>query len=228
MDREELRQRMWDELLYEYEVEAQKWMKHEEEMCRTAQERHREETRRRTVQEDISKIQTRVRQRRDSERLSIADERRRNIERAKEMQRREQARLDKAVLETWNSYESRWMALSSSSEKLHFDDVPWPVFTSPKSSADLTPDKISAFILHPSHSTSYSPKERIRSGLLRWHPDRFRRLLQRVPESERRGVEEGICTVTKCLNDLLAREGRSNLRVSSFAFYVASTHRYLR
>ncbi|KAL4080393.1 hypothetical protein V8B97DRAFT_747400 [Scleroderma yunnanense] len=203
LEKEELRRRMWDELLYEYEAEAQKWMKHEEELRRSVQERSREEARKKAVQEDISRIQARVRQRRDSERQTITEERRRNAEREKELQRREQERLRKAVLETWNSYESRWVAIASSSNTLHFEDIPWPVLVSPKCATDITVDNITTFILHPAHSSSQSRRERIRAALLRWHPDRFRRLLQRVPELERKAIEEGVCAVTRCLNDLL-------------------------
>ena len=215
LDKETLRRRMWDELLYEYEAEAQKWMKHEAELRRSAQERSREEARRKkTIQEDINKIQARVRQRRDSEKQTIADERRMKAEREREMRRREQERLHKAVVEAWNSYESRWLAITSSSKTLHFEDIPWPVLMRPRSATDIKVDNVATFILHPAHSPSQSRRERIRTALLRWHPDRFR-LLQRVPGPERSAVEEGVCAVTRCLNDLLvAKEGGLGLQVS--------------
>ncbi|KAI6046106.1 hypothetical protein EDC04DRAFT_2518153, partial [Pisolithus marmoratus] len=189
LDREQLRRRMWDELLYEYETEAQKWMKHESEMKKGDREREFKD-RKRAIQEDISRIEAKVRQRRDSERQAIAEERRRE-------------RLNRAVLEAWNGYESRWAAITSSCEALSFEEIPWPVLVPPRDAADITADKIVTFILHPAHSLHQSRKEIIRSALLRWHPDRFRRLLQRIPESERKAVEEGICAVTRCLNDLL-------------------------
>ncbi|KAH7888567.1 hypothetical protein F5I97DRAFT_716938 [Phlebopus sp. FC_14] len=208
VEKEVLRQQMWDELMYEYEAGAYRWMKYEAEMRRKMHEREREEARRRVVQEDISRIQARVRQRRDSERQTIADERRRNAERAKEKERREQARLDKAIQECWNSYESRWAILSGSSEALSFHDIPWPVYPSPLCAQDITVERICHFIMHPVHSSNQSRRERIRTALLRWHPDRFRRMLQRVTESDRRAVEEGVGIVARCLNDLLAKEGK--------------------
>lgn len=214
LDREQLRRRMWDELLYEYETEAQKWMKHESEIRQRDRERELED-RKRAVQEDISRIEARVRQRRDSERQAIAEERRRSVEKAMEMQRKEQDRLKRAALEAWNGYESRWAAIASGCEALGFEEIPWPVLVPPREAADITADKITTFILHPAHSLRQSRKERIRSALLRWHPDRFRRLLQRIPESERKVVEEGICEVTKCLNHLLVvKEDKSNVQVS--------------
>ncbi|KAF8558046.1 hypothetical protein OG21DRAFT_1504733 [Imleria badia] len=214
MGKEELRQRMWDELVYEYEAEAQKWMTHEAEMRRRVQEREREEARRRIVQEDIMRIQARVRERRDSERRAIAEERRRSVEREREKVRTDQARAERAILEAWNAYESRWAAISASSETLGFRDIPWPLLAVPARAADLTPENISRFLLHPAHSSNHSRRERIRTALLRWHPDRFRRILNRVVDSERSEVEEGVGVIARCLNELLAKEGKALQQVS--------------
>jgi len=215
MGKEELRQRMWDELVYEYEAEAHKWMNHEAEMRRKAQEREREEARRRIVQEDVTRIQARVRDRRDSERQAIAEERRRSAEREKEKVRRDQARAERAMLEAWNAYESRWAAISASSEPLGFRDIPWPLSAAPAEAADLTPENISGFLLHPAHSSNHSRRERVRTALLRWHPDRFRRILNRVADSEKGVVEEGVGVIARCLNELLAKEGKAPQRVSN-------------
>lgn len=214
MGKEELRQRMWDELVYEYEAEAQKWMTHEAEMRRRAQEREREEARRRIVQEDIVRIQARVRERRDSERRAIAEERRRSVEREREKVRSDQVRAERAMIEAWNAYESRWAAISASSEPLGFRDIPWPLLAAPARAADLTPEHISRFLLHPAHSSNHSRRERIRTALLRWHPDRFRRILNRVVDSERGVVEEGVGVIARCLNELLAKEGKVLQQVS--------------
>lgn len=212
--KEELRQRMWDELVYEYEAEAHKWMNHEAEMRRRAQEREREEARRRIVQEDVKRIQARVRQRRDSEREAIAEERRKCVERTREKERRDQARAERAMLEAWNSYESRWAAISASFEPLGFRDIPWPLLATPTRVEDLVPENITNFLLHPVHSSNHSRRERIRTALLRWHPDRFHRILNRVVNSERSGVEEGVGVIARCLNELLAKEGKASQQVS--------------
>jgi len=209
MGKEELRQRMWDELVYEYEAEVQKWMNHETEMRRRAQEREREEARRRIVQEDIIRIQARVRERRDSEKQAIAEERRRGVERAREKARMDQVRAERVMLEAWNAYESRWAAISASSEPLGFCDIPWPVVVAPARVTDLRPENVANFLLHPVHSFNHSRRERIRAALLRWHPDRFRRILVRVCASETRQVEEGVGIVVRCLNELLAKEGKA-------------------
>jgi len=49
-------------------------------------------------------------------------------------------------------------------------------------------------------------KERIKSALRRWHPDRFGRVLGRVDEKDKEAVERGVGIVARCLNDLLAQE----------------------
>ncbi|KAG8213703.1 hypothetical protein J3R82DRAFT_10402 [Butyriboletus roseoflavus] len=208
MGKEELRQRMWDELVYEYEAEAHKWMNQEAEMRRRVQG-EREEARRRIVQQDIKRIQARVRERRDSERQTIAEERRKSVERAKEKARRDQARVERAMLEAWNSYESQWTAISASYEPLGFHDIPWPLLVAPTRVEDLTPENITDFLLHPVHSSNQSRRERIRTALLRWHPDRFRRILNRVADSERSVIEEGVGVIARCLNELLAKEGKA-------------------
>lgn len=207
---EELRHRMRDEFLYEHEVEAHGWMMYEEEMRRRMRER--EEEKNRLIQNEVRRIQTRVRQRRDSERHIIAEERRREAEKAKERVIRERARLERATVDAWNVYELRWVALSAAYDGivLKFRDIPWPLLIPPLTPSEITAEGIGAFILSTAHSPEQSPKERIRAALLRWHPDRFCRVLGRVRESERNAVEEGVGTVVRCLNDLLTKDNKAS------------------
>lgn len=207
---EELRHRMRDEFMYEHEVEAHSWMTYEEEMRRRMRER--EEEKNRLIQSEVRRIQARVRQRRDSERHIIAEERRREAEKAKERVMRERARLERATIDAWNVYELRWVALSAAYDGivLKFRDIPWPLLVPPLTPGEITPGGIEAFILSPAHSPGQSQKERIRAALLRWHPDRFCRVLGRVRESERNAVEEGVGIVVRCLNDLLTKDNKAS------------------
>ncbi|KAG1734721.1 uncharacterized protein EDB91DRAFT_584443 [Suillus paluster] len=207
---EELRHKVRDEFLYEHEVEAHRWTKYEEEMRRRMRER--EEEKNRLIQTEIRRIQARVRQRRDSERHIIAEERRREAEKAKERVTRERARLERATIDAWNVYELRWVALSAAYDGivLKFRDIPWPLLVPPLTPDEITPERIGAFILSSAHSPEQSPKERIRAALLRWHPDRFCRVLGRVRESERNAVEEGVGIVVRCLNDLLTKDNKAS------------------
>ncbi|KAF9244932.1 hypothetical protein BU15DRAFT_71291 [Melanogaster broomeanus] len=208
--KEELRQRMWDELLYEYEAEAHRWMKHETETRRRAQEREREETRRRIIQEDISRIQARVRQRRDSERQIITEERRKSAERAIEKVQRGASKSGESNVGSVEfvriTVGSRSLLRRSHSSSMIFQ---WPLLTSPACATDITAENITSFLMHPVHSSNHTRRERIRTALLRWHPDRFRRILPRVVESETSAVEEGVGVVARCLNELLGKEGKT-------------------
>ncbi|KAG2078869.1 hypothetical protein BDR04DRAFT_6767 [Suillus decipiens] len=207
---EDLRRRMRDEFLYEYEVEAHGWMTYEEDMRRRMRER--EDEKNRLIQNEVRRIQARVRQRRDSERHLIAEERRREAEKAKERVMRERARLERAIIDAWNVYELRWVALSAAYDGivLKFRDIPWPLLIPPLAPSEITPEGVGAFILSTAHSPEQSPKERIRAALLRWHPDRFCRVLGRVRESERNAVEEGVGIVVRCLNDLLTKDNKAS------------------
>lgn len=215
MEAEELRQRVWDEFQYEYEAEAHRWIEYEEEMRR--RRREREEEKNRVIQSEVRRIQARVRQRRDSERHVIAEERKRDAEKAKERVMREQAKAERVMVEAWNVYELRWVALSAAYDGivLKFRDIPWPLLVPPLAPEEITPEGIEAFILSPLHSQEQTTKERIRAGLLRWHPDRFCRVLGRVRESERSAVEEGVGIVVRCLNDLLSKDNKSSQMVST-------------
>ncbi|KAI0081289.1 hypothetical protein K474DRAFT_1419727 [Panus rudis PR-1116 ss-1] len=119
---------------------------------------------------------------------------------------REQARA-KAEEEAWRAYEKRWSELSNATNALTFDDIPWPVFAPPKRNEDISPGRITMFLLSPNHSKDQSRKERIKLALRRWHPDRFGRVLNRAVEQDRAKIEECAGVVVRCLNNLLEREG---------------------
>ncbi|GJJ11698.1 hypothetical protein Clacol_005934 [Clathrus columnatus] len=51
-------------------------------------------------------------------------------------------------------------------------------------------------------------KKRIRSALLRWHPDRFNAtILKNVVKSDRKAVQDGVGKVVRILNEMLVKEG---------------------
>jgi len=225
METEELRQRMWDESQYEYEAEAHRWMVYEEEMRRR---REREEEKNRIIQSEVRRIQARVRQRRDSESQVIAQERRREAERAKERVMKEKAKAEQVMVEAWGVYELRWAALYAAYEgiALKFRDIPWPLLVPPVTPEEITAEEIAAFILSPVHSKEQTTKERIRAALLRWHPDRFCRVLRGVRESDKSAVENGVGTVVRCLNDLLSKDNKSSQAVSTLSFQLCNLNGY--
>jgi hypothetical protein len=199
-----LEQTVVEEIVYCYEEEAVRWMKHEEEVRQLAIRREKEKER--AIQEQVKRIEARVRQRKTEERQKLAEERSRAYAELREREKREQAKADETIAGAWRAYEARWAALGTSSDVLSFRTIPWPVVSPPCSLANLRPADIVMFLFSPVHSTRQTRKDRVRSALLRWHPDRFRRLLGRVVEEERLAVEEGVGIVARCLNDLMSSQ----------------------
>lgn len=204
------RKKTWEELMGGYEVEADKWMRQEAEARRAAIEREKEKAR--AIEKDIRRIQARVQQKKDNERQRLAEERLKAAEAQKVRAKQERARANVASADVWRTYEARWANIANHSESLTFRTIPWPLVSRPTSAKDIMPAEITAFLLSPLHSQSQTRKDRIRSALLRWHPDRFRKYLLKVVEEDREAVEEGAGIVARVLNDLSERENRVSRR----------------
>jgi len=198
-----VREKVWEEVIYSYENDAERWMREEEEIRRIAAEKQRE--RARLVEEEIRRIETRIRQKRDEEKRRNMEEKLRAME-ARERDRRERAKAEKAIVDAWRKYQDQWAAICTSTDPLTFSTIPWPLATQPTGVDGITPAGIVIFLFSNLHSQGYSRKDRIRSAQLRWHPDRFRRLMARVVEKDKEAVEEGVGIVARCLNDLMSRE----------------------
>ncbi|KAF5380558.1 hypothetical protein D9615_004488 [Tricholomella constricta] len=196
-------QKIWEEMVYSYEIEAERWMRHEEEARRQAAERDRKA---RLVEEEIRRIEAKVRYKREAECRKIAEEKQRTYEEFKERERRNRLKAEKLTVDAWREHEERWASLATSSEPLAFSDIPWPVALQPASAGDMKPAAIMQFLLSHLHSENQTRKERIRSAQLRWHPDRFQRVLGRVKDKDKAQVEEGVGIVARCLNDMMAQE----------------------
>ncbi|KDQ54520.1 hypothetical protein JAAARDRAFT_160547 [Jaapia argillacea MUCL 33604] len=112
------------------------------------------------------------------------------------------------VPSAWRMHQCLWLYLTSPSS-LSFTSIPWPTYPQPTSPADITPTTICNLLLSRYHSDARCRKDRIREALLRWHPDKFARVLRRVKEEDRADVEEGVGIVVRCLNELLQRERKA-------------------
>ncbi|KAG5639417.1 hypothetical protein H0H81_002949 [Sphagnurus paluster] len=196
-------QKIWEEMVYSYEIEAERWMRHEEEARRRAAER---EKKTRFLEEEIRRIEARIRYNREAERRKMVEERQRVHEEFKERERRARAKAERLTAEAWRRYEERWASLATSSEPLSFSAIPWPVTTQPAKPENMKPAAIIQFLFSNLHSENLTRKERIRAAQLRWHPDRFQRTLAKVVDQDKALVEEGAGVVARCLNDMMARE----------------------
>jgi len=157
------------------------------------------------LQEEFDKMEARWQERtgreerRRRQEQQWAEGQRARAEKQKQLERRSQE-------EAWKAYERRWTAIASGSNQLKFKSIPWPTTVAPRNVGEITPDAITKFIFSPAHSEGMSRKERIKSALRRWHPDRFGRVLSRVGEKDKGAVERGVGIVARCLNELLAQE----------------------
>ncbi|THU94225.1 hypothetical protein K435DRAFT_668766 [Dendrothele bispora CBS 962.96] len=107
------------------------------------------------------------------------------------------------VLGRWEVYEKAWSELLRT--RVWFTDIPWPVRNpSVVTLANLTPGSIQSFILDPLkvRGNTTSTRERIRTSLLRWHPDKLTGLVSRVAEEDVDDVTEGIGIVIRCLREI--------------------------
>lgn len=128
---------------------------------------------------------------------------------------REEIRLqdeERRIMETWNAYETRLRALQSSRTVLTWENIPWPVASTPSEPTYLTPETVADFIFatFKVRGIPIGKKERLRTSILRWHPDKFAPLMPRVPEHERERVVEGVNAVFRSLRQLQAMEKQSS------------------
>ncbi|KAJ7207225.1 hypothetical protein GGX14DRAFT_636747 [Mycena pura] len=115
--------------------------------------------------------------------------------------------IERVLTARWEVYEARWADLSAKvgrdraqPKNVRFTDVPWPACPSENSGRecvtvdDLTVDRVEEFLLGPLkvRGCAVTKKERIRSSLLRWHPDKATALLARVVDTDLEAVQEGI------------------------------------
>ncbi|KAF9220781.1 hypothetical protein BS17DRAFT_301820 [Gyrodon lividus] len=124
---------------------------------------------------------------------------------------------EREKMERWESYEGRWRRVSASTEPLVFADFPWPLRDRiiDRDPSHLEKQSVSDFLFESLsvRSNITTKKERIRSSLLRWHPDKISRVLDRVVHGDVELVREGIHTVfgiLKVLQDA-ERTGQSVL-----------------
>ncbi|KAI0674407.1 hypothetical protein C8Q78DRAFT_966705 [Trametes maxima] len=114
--------------------------------------------------------------------------------------------LAKAIKQ-WESYQSRWRGLLNSDRPVAFADIPWPVSDSPSSVDELNPDSVVQFfvdsLLVPGNRASET--DRLRSALLRWHPDKMTSVFSRTVDSDLDTVQDGVNIVFRALHARIHR-----------------------
>ncbi|KAJ3882576.1 hypothetical protein F5051DRAFT_449118 [Lentinula edodes] len=145
---------------------------------------------------------------------------------------REEIRLrewEKEVQERWDGYERRWAELQAKERKgdskYSFQDIPWPVHVGERDAKtksrisgtwgtvtltakvelpDLNRENVEKFLTDglKVRGCKVTRKERVRTSLLRWHPDKMTALVSKVIDDDRKDVESGISAVVRCLQDM--------------------------
>lgn len=136
---------------------------------------------------------------------------------------------ERKLREQWDVYVNGWDSLvarvrsrgkgkgkgmmqSEDDPLLSFADIPWPISPPPKDApsprtkeetvALLRATPIATFLLSPLTIRSESPtlpRDRVRSALLRWHPDKMGALLDMVRPDEREDVQNAVHAVLRAL-----------------------------
>jgi hypothetical protein len=205
------RRRTWEEAMNKYdEIEGEKQRGLEAANRPVAVEREKDKAK--AIEKEIRRIQARVQKKKETEMQRMAEEKLRATETQREKEKQERARSNVAPMDAWRAYEAGWASMTASSEPLMFRTIPWPQVSRPSNAEGIIPEGIVAFLLSPLHSQTQTRKDRIRSALLRWHPDRFQKFLAKVVEEDKASVQEGVGIVVRCLNELMERETRASRR----------------
>ncbi|KAL1943908.1 hypothetical protein VTO73DRAFT_3726 [Trametes versicolor] len=106
------------------------------------------------------------------------------------------------VIKQWETYKTRWTALLASDAPVAFADIPWPVSPQPSSVLGLKPEAIVQFFTESLQATGIATTEsdRLRSALLRWHPDKMSAVLARTVAADAGSVSEGVNVVFRALH----------------------------
>ncbi|KAK0461342.1 uncharacterized protein EV420DRAFT_1531672, partial [Desarmillaria tabescens] len=111
-------------------------------------------------------------------------------------------------------YEFKWTILKSgditSSGPPTFETFPWPCFETISREEDLTSEKIRTFLLDPArpNAKDKTKKDIIKEELLRWHPDKFVKVLPLMKEDDREKVGAAAKIVGRLITDLLPEFAR--------------------
>lgn len=168
--------------------------------------RQREERRRKEMEEWLRQAEQ---MRREAEEQMRSE--REKLKNWEEQRRKHQEDLRRSIDRAWAAYEAQHLLPPS---QLEFHTILWPVLTPPSRVPSKTTGAppiirglsrraLREFVLSPTHSVDMSARARIQVALLRWHPDKMGRVMERVVEKDREAVEEGVKLVVGELAVLL-------------------------
>ena len=200
------RQRRLAEELRQQELQRQREEAERREQLRQAARRRQEEQQRHTEERRRQEF---LRQWEEAERLE-----RLHREEAYRQQRRE-LEENAALQQAFQRYERMWdqfrvsKGIESKTITLKFEDLPWPVvkvcgLVSPM---DITRDSVREFVLHPLRTIAMATQTRrkcISKEMLRWHPDKFLKVIGKIEAGQRESVLEAANAISQFLSEMLS------------------------
>ena len=121
---------------------------------------------------------------------------------------------EKLLMDRWKCYEADWAELLeqvklSAGRTIKFRDIPWPIDLTDRNTWTpqlLTSNNVEEFLLGVLKVRGYgvTKKERVRSSLLRWHPDKMTVVVAKVVPEDVDVVLHGINSVMLVLQRLNA------------------------
>ncbi|KAF9049812.1 hypothetical protein BJ165DRAFT_951800 [Panaeolus papilionaceus] len=155
------------------------------------------------IREEFKKMEEHLQRKQEAEREARAEREKMARAALEEKERRDRMKVEGFVRESWQRYEDGWKRMITDETLLSFESVPWPVMMQVRGESDLNRDCISNFLFSPLHSADSSRKERLKKALLRWHPDRFTRFIDKIQEKDKEKVINSVGIVVRILNDLI-------------------------
>lgn len=163
-------------------------------------------------QRERERVQREAQEKEDAERRKReeAEERQRmqdNIRRARALFSAGDAA---AIRRQFEDYDGKWIELKDGRPlpPLTFDILPWPLLgPAVHEPTDITLNRVQEFVFHPLRRgvESKSRRDRVRSEILRWHPDKFNaKVLGKVIDTE--SVTEAAGRVARILTEMLEAE----------------------
>lgn len=143
-------------------------------------------------------------------------ERERAMKEKEETARRAEEERARAASEL---YDNKWNELKKSETLVNgpvgYHEFPFPLFTHDPDQAprpaDIAYDAVSKFVLSPLRQSlsGKTPRERIRSEMLRWHPDKFDAVaLPKMREEDKAMTKEAALRVSQFLTRMLGEENK--------------------
>ncbi|KAF8555812.1 hypothetical protein OG21DRAFT_812174 [Imleria badia] len=184
--------------------EQQRMLREEVERLRRAEREHRQrEEEERKLREEVERLRREERERRARE-----EQERQGRSNAEQAHRSTQ---DEQIRQYFTMYEAKWHELrtSNSTPPIHVQEMPWPVLGVIYSADQITYQDVRTFLFHPLRPgvEGKTARDKVKSEVLRFHPDKFNtRIVPKIESSQQAVAQEIAGAVARILTTIMAEE----------------------